>query len=257
MEMLQSAARVIRVIELLAERKSMRLDDVALELEVHKSNALRLLGTLRRFDWVAVDEQQGRYRLGHGLIRVGEAASAGFRMDKAIAIAERLRDLTGETVHISIPAGDAMLIVGTIESQNVLRVIFNLGTEDPLHATAVGKAYLACQESGRLTEILDRITLKRYTPTTITSKKKLRAQLDDIRHDGYAINVREALDSTAALAVALNLQGDRQAPICLSITGPAERFTEPTIRSMAAEILKIIEPFQALSSSAESAPEPT
>lgn len=253
MEMLQSAARVIRVIELLTERKSMKLDDVAQELGIHKSNALRLLATLRSFDWVAIDEQHGRYRLGHGLIRVGESASAGFRMDEAIAIAERLRDLTGETVHVSIPAGDSMLIVGTIESQNVLRVIFNLGTEDPLHATAVGKAYLACQDPVRLTEILSRITLTRYTSATITKKKELRAQLDEIRRDGYSINVREALDGTAALAVALNLQGDRQAPVCLSITGPAERFTEATMRSMAAQILTIIEPFQALPPSIESA----
>lgn len=253
METLQSAARVIRVIELLTERTSMKLDGVAQELGIHKSNALRLLATLRSFNWVAIDEQHGRYRLGHGLIRIGEAASAGFRMDEAIAMAERLRDLTGETVHISIPAGDSMLIVGTIESRNALRVIFNLGTEDPLHATAVGKAYLACQEQARLAEILDRIDLTPYTPATITSKEELRAQLDEIRRDGYAINVREALDSTAALAVALNLQGDRQSPICLSITGPAERFTEMTMRSMAAEILTIIEPFQALSPSADSA----
>lgn len=256
MEMLQSAARVIRVIELLTDQKSMRLDDVARELDIHKSNALRLLATLRNFDWVAVDEQNGRYRLGHGLIRIGDAASAGFRMDEAIGIAERLRDLTGETVHISIPAGDSMLIVGTIESQNVLRVIFNLGTEDPLHATAVGKAYLACQDPIRLTEILNRLTLTRYTPATITKKKELRAQLDEIRRDGYAINVREALDGTAALAVALNLQGDRQTPVCLSITGPAERFTEDTMRSMAAEILKIIEPFQALPQTLAATPDP-
>lgn len=257
MEMLQSAARVVRVIDLLTERDSMKLDDVAQDLGIHKSNALRLLATLRGFDWVAVDEQHGRYRLGHGLIRVGEAASAGFRMDEAIALAERLRDLTGETVHISIPAGDSMLIVGTIESQNVLRVIHSLGTEDPLHSTAVGKAYLACQDSGRITEILNRIKLTRYTPSTIVTKKELRAQLDAIRQDGYAINVREALDSTAALAVALNLQGDRQSPVCLSITGPAERFSESAMRGMAAEILTIIEPFQALLPSATSSSAPS
>lgn len=246
MEMLQSAARVIRVIEILTESESMKLDDVALELGIHKSNALRLLATLRTFDWVTVEEPSGRYRLGHGLIRIGDVASAGFRMDEAIALAERLRDLTGETVHISIPAGDAMLIVGTIESQNALRVIVTLGTEDPLHATAVGKAYLACQSPDRLSEILDRIKLTRFTTATITSKKDLRAQLDQIRQDGYAVNLAEALERTSALAVALNLQGDRRSPVCLSITGPADRFTEVAMRGMAAEILNIIEPFQAL-----------
>ena len=246
MEPIRSAARVVSVIELIASRESMRLDEVAEELGVHRSNALRLLATLRSSDWVAVDERDGSYRLGHGLIRVGESASAGFRMDKATALAEELRDLTGETVHISIPAGSSMLIVGAIESQNVLRVIYSLGTEDPLHATAVGKAYLACQDEERLEDVLKRIRLTQLTPYTITSKKELRRQLDAIRSDGYAINFRESIDGTSALAVALNLQGDRQAPVCLSITGPAERFTEEAMRGMAAEILEIVEPFQAL-----------
>lgn len=248
MEMLQSAARVIQTIGLLAERETIKLDDVAAELGIHKSNALRLLATLRSFDWVAVDERHGRYRLGHGLIRIGEAASAGFQMDEAIALAERLCDLTGETVHVSIPAGDRMLIVGTVESPNALRVIQSLGSEDPLHATAVGKAYLACQDADRLDEILGRIKLTKYTSHTVTSKQVLRGQLGTIRAEGFATNFREALEGTAALAVALNLQGDRQAPVCLSITGPADRFNEDAMRGMAEQILTIVEPFQALRS---------
>jgi|GEM_PF-1290793 DNA-binding IclR family transcriptional regulator len=246
MEPIRSAARVVSVIELLANGNRMRLDEIAAVLGVHKSNALRLLATLRTSDWVTVDERDGSYHLGHGLIRIGESASSGFQMEKATSLAERLRDLTGETVHISIPAGKFMLIVGTIESHNPLRVIHSLGTQDPLHATAVGKVYLACQTDEHLAEIFKKIKLSQHTAHTITTKKDLLNQLGQIRRDGYAVNIRESIDDTTAIAVALDLQGDQQAPVCLSITGPAERLSEETMRGMASAILKIVEPFQAL-----------
>jgi DNA-binding IclR family transcriptional regulator len=62
MEPIRSAARVVSVIELLANGNRMRLDEIAAVLGVHKSNALRLLATLRTSDWVTVDERDGSYR---------------------------------------------------------------------------------------------------------------------------------------------------------------------------------------------------
>ena len=52
--LLETAARVVRSVEYVAREGKVRLDDVA----GHKSNALRLLNTLRELDWIVVDERR-------------------------------------------------------------------------------------------------------------------------------------------------------------------------------------------------------
>src|SRR5579884_1898372 len=95
---LQSAARVVQAIEMIARRREAKLGEVAAELGIHKSNALRLLETLRTLDWIVVDAQRS-YRLGPALVGIGKAAADGTHLDELLRKAEIVRDITGETVH--------------------------------------------------------------------------------------------------------------------------------------------------------------
>lgn len=246
MTTLQSAERVIQTIDLIAKRQSVRLDEVAAELGIHKSNALRLLATLRKHGWVAAVEHRGRYELGHALIQIGTAASSNFRIEVAYRLAEQLRDLTGETVHISVSNGLSMVTIGAVESQLSLRVIHDIGQAEDMYSTAVGKAYLACQDDEHLEMILSQIEFSGHTAETITSVEPLRAEILATRLRGYARNVREADINTAAIAVALNLLGDRTHPVCLSITGPAERFAADAMEETATQMLRLVDTYRAI-----------
>lgn len=245
---LQSAARVIQTVEFLAARGTARLDDVAKVLEIHKSNALRLLSTLREFRWVEVDTSRSEYSLGPRLVSVGEAAVAGLGLQKAWKVAEGLRDLTGESVDISIPVGHRMLIVGHVESRNPLKVLLPIGTEDFLHSSAVGKVYLATLPDHELESLVDELKLIQVAPSTITSAEALIDHIRIVREHGYATNYEEAREGTAAIAVALNL-GSGPTVAALSITGPIDRFTPDVIDSLAPDILGLVAPYQALSPS--------
>src|SRR2546430_15732343 len=63
----RSVERAISILDLLAQGGWRTGADVARELHVHRSTALRLLGTLERHALVERDQRTARYRLGRRL----------------------------------------------------------------------------------------------------------------------------------------------------------------------------------------------
>ena len=63
---------------------------------------------------------------------------------------------------------------------------FSPGTHLPACVSAAGRVILAHEETEKLDTYFKNIKLKRYTPSTITSKAKLRTELEKIRRQGYA-----------------------------------------------------------------------
>ncbi|GGM61864.1 IclR family transcriptional regulator [Dactylosporangium sucinum] len=241
---LQNATRVVQLIELLAARKAISLDDAAAELGVHKSNALRLLATLRELGWVTSNNSRTEYHLGHRLIAIGQSAVSGDTLQQVLKIAAEVCDLTGETVHVSVPTGTHMITVGRIDSPNSLRVTRDIGHEDTLHATAVGKVYLAWLPEDEAAALLSRIPLSRLTPKTLTSKSAILKELKTIRETGYAVNLEETEIGVTALAVLLQVL-PHTTPFALSLTGPSSRWSHTEIDKALPEILTIVGPFRA------------
>jgi DNA-binding IclR family transcriptional regulator len=242
---LQNASRVVQTIEALADRQPMRLDDLAEELGVHKSNVLRLLATLRNHGWVTVNENRTLYSLGPRLVPIGQAAVPDIELAKALELAGELRDLTGETVHISVTSGPYLVIVGKVESLNALRVSLDVGSEDHLHSTASGKVALASLPDEELRLAVDELDLKAMTPNTVTDKERLLEQVEAARKDGYALNQEEGREGISSVAVSLSFGGASQ-PFSLSITGPVERWTREAIQERLPDILAVVEPYQYL-----------
>ena len=140
---LQSATRVVKLIEHIATAPQSRLDDVAELLGVHKSNAYRLLATLHELDWVSVNEDRTQYSLGSRMLQLGHAAAPGEEVAAAQVMAAALSSRSGETVNLSIASAASMVTVGEAPSVHELRVSHGIGTTDPFHTSAVGKLYLA------------------------------------------------------------------------------------------------------------------
>lgn len=242
---LQNATRVVRLIELIAANKAIGLDDAATELGVHKSNAQRLLATLRGLGWVTSNPGNTEYYLGHKLIAIGQSVVSDDALQLVLKVADEICDLTGETVHVSVPTGTHMIIVGRVDSPNSLRVIRDIGQEDTLHATAVGKVYLAWLPEDEAAALLGRTQMSRLTPKTLTSKTALLQELKTIRSNGYAINAEETALGVTALAVLLRVL-PHTTPFALSLTGPSTRWTHEEIERALPEIMTIVEPYRAI-----------
>ena len=143
-------------------------------------------------------------------------------------LARALAAETGETVNIAVRSEGAALYLDQIAGSSSLQSHNWVGQRIPLHATANGKVLLSGLMPEQIaTEVGQR--LRAYTPTTITSIKKLLVDIDSVRDAGHAVVVDELEMGLTAIAAPLrNAHGDVIAS--LSVSGPTFRFDEEQVK---------------------------
>lgn len=104
---------------------------------------------------------------------------------------KRLRDVTGETVHLAVPNGTSMVYIEKLESPSAVRMASRIGTSVSLHSTAVGKAYMAALNAATLNPLLENLPMPRYTPSTVVELADLQAQLRLTRERGWSVDGEE------------------------------------------------------------------
>lgn len=132
------------------------------------------------------------FELGPRLIQL--ASRSWGRSDLRVAAGEelrRLRDTTGETVHLAVPSGTRMVYIEKLESPSAVRMASRIGTSVSMHSTAVGKAYLAVLTEAQREALLPQLELTRYTPNTVVKLDALRRQLKTVQARGWAVDDEE------------------------------------------------------------------
>ncbi|RZI68662.1 IclR family transcriptional regulator [Variovorax guangxiensis] len=104
---------------------------------------------------------------------------------------KRLRDLTGETVHLAVPNGTNMVYIEKLESPSAVRMTSRIGTSVSLHATAVGKAYMAALDDDALKPLLKGLPMPRYTANTTADIGALREEIAQTRARGWSVDNEE------------------------------------------------------------------
>lgn len=218
----RSVDRAISILDLLAAGSGRTGAEVARELRVHRSTALRLLGTLERHGMVERDPRTARYSLGRRLPQLASVVTGEFDLRSvARPVCERLAVAAGETATLDVLAGDVIVPIEQATASTSVVSVNWLGGRYPAHCTASGKA-IAAFASHAVRERLLALPLDRVTPHTITDRAKLAAQLDEVRHSGVARTHEElevGLDAIAAPVFGAG--GDVVA--ALDVSGPSHR----------------------------------
>src|SRR5579864_2410363 len=218
----RSVERAIAILDLLAEGGWRTGAEVARELGVHRSTALRLLGTLERHGLVERDRRTAKYRLGQRLPQLASVVTGELDLRfVARPVCEQLADAVGETVTLDVLAGDSIEpIEQATASTSVVRVNW-LGRRYPAHCTASGKVILAFAPEAVRRRLLAG-PLERWTASTLTDRAALEAQLDEARRTGVARTHEELEVGLDALAAPVfGSQGDVVA--ALDVSGPSHR----------------------------------
>jgi DNA-binding IclR family transcriptional regulator len=232
----QSVDRALRILEILARSGESGVTEIAAMLDVHKSTAFRLVATLEQHGLVEQVEGRGKYRLGVGLLRLAGATSA--RLDvvqEARPLCKQLAAATGETVNLATLSGHSALYLDQVAGPSALQPHNWVGQHIPLHATSNGKVLMAWLTDSDLRDLLGR--LPAFTDTTITSKGKLRKELEAVRETGYAVAVDELeVGLTAIAAPVRNAHGD---VICsMSLSGPTFRLPPERVAEVVPQLVE-------------------
>jgi len=132
------------------------------------------------------------YALGPRLLQL--ASRSWGRSELRLAAVDelkRLRDLTGETVHLAVPSGSLMVYIEKLESPSAVQMSSRIGTTVCLHATAVGKAWLAQLDDAARERVLGELDLPAFTDKTLTTLPALRKQLALTRKRGWSMDDEE------------------------------------------------------------------
>lgn len=219
---LQSVARAVRALELIAEAGELGVTELGRRLGVHKATASRLVATLAERGLVERDPSSEKYRLGFGLIRLAGAAMAGLDLVRtAHPIVEDLAGRTRETVNLGVLSGGAVVYVDQVSGTRAIVSVSWVGRRTPLHATSNGKVLLASMPDAERERLLF-APLERATPSTIVDVGVLLGQLREVRLRGYAQTVEELEEGLNAVAAPVR-QADGQVIAALSVSGPAFR----------------------------------
>jgi DNA-binding IclR family transcriptional regulator len=212
----QSVDRALGILEVLARVGEAGVTEIAAELGVHKSTAFRLVATLEGHRLVEQTADRGRYRLGVGILRLAGATAA--RLDlvqEARPVCRQLAADTGETVNIAVLSESSALYLDQVAGSSALQPHNWVGQRIPLHATSNGKVLLSGLPDSEVLALVGK--LPSYTPRTITTRTRLREELDRVREQGFALAVDELeVGLTAVAAPVRNAHGDVVASMSVS-----------------------------------------
>jgi DNA-binding IclR family transcriptional regulator len=228
---LESLGTVEKALDVLfhlhAEGAPRGVTDIGRALGLPKSTAHRLVTALGRRGLVEADGV-GRYRPGTALVSLGLGV---LDREPVVALArpvlEREAEESGETLFLAGARAGHLLVLDKVEGTGFLRAAPRIGSEVPLHATAVGKLHLAFAPD----RVRAEDPLPRFTPRTRTTQAALERECARTRRRGWAEN-REEWQPGLAVVAAPVLVGERL-EATLALAAPAVRLPSERAPSMA------------------------
>ena len=224
---IQSVVMAGQIIQALAAAgQPMRLTALANQLGEPKARMHRHLSTLKHLGFVEQDAQTELYKLGLKLAPVGQAALEQFDLRRlAEPYMLRLRDLTGQTTVLSIPANGDAIVSAAWEFPNPVMISVKLGYRLPAHASAQGRLTLAFSSADLQQRVLAR-KLTAHTPRTLTDPAKVRERLAIIRKQLYELAMDETLLGISAVAAPI-LNFDNELVGTIAIVGTTQHVHDP------------------------------
>lgn len=197
----QSVIRALRLVQhLMAAGKPMRITELTTLTAMPKSTVHRLMTSLCEAGLLKQEAHSDRYDLGplafqmvHMLLQRGGPDILAYPELKELAAS------TGEEVNLGVPLGDTMVYVQKIHTERALRIDIPVGSQVPMHCTAIGKAYLAAKGW----ETFTHLPLARHTDHTITYWPHLIRDLEETARLGYSTDREEFLDGVTCVGAAI------------------------------------------------------
>ena len=230
-ESLSSLEKAIKILVLLSTvRRSMDVNQVSKQLGFPKSTVYRLIKVLIKHQLIEQDPEYRGYRLGSRLFQMANIVKYYRRVaDISRPFMEELRNITGETVILTVIEERKAVVLRGFEGTHALRMVFDEGSRMPLHAGATCKILLAHLSAEEQDQVIQE-GLPRYTENTITDAIQLKRELAEIRQNGYAQSDGELHVGVKAIAAPIrNFSG--QVIASINLVGPAHRFQQSDMKN--------------------------
>lgn len=221
--LIRSLARGLAVLDAFSpSRPELTLADIAAAAEVTPASAVRIGHTLVTSGYMVRNPATKGFRPGPRMLGAGLATLVSLTLPE---IAEpflfELRDRSGETVNLAVPAESEMVMVFRAPSTSFPPAVRYPSPNLSYHNSSVGLAVLASLPSADAESILGRARPDLRTSRSL-SVEAARAQFATIRRRGYAINDQGTTSGQRSLAApVLTTAGEPVAAV--NVSAPVDR----------------------------------
>lgn len=204
---IQSVKTAFDILSYIQDSGEVGVSEVAEALSISKSTAYNHLSTLVALDCLVKSNE--RYRIGLKFLQLGHHAREQYRIYQAAKTeADQLANETGERVQVMVAENYRGIYIYQTSGEKAIQTDSHIGSTVNLHSTAVGKAFLAHLPESELSTYLDQIEFTNLTHNTITDPDRLMDQLEDVRDQGYATNLEEAIQGMNAIGAPIFTEDD-------------------------------------------------
>ncbi|MFA8343858.1 MAG: IclR family transcriptional regulator [Rhodothermaceae bacterium] len=198
-----SLKKAKQILEYVSQNQGeMRQVDIQKYLSMKKTTAHRYFEALEEMNFL--EKKNDRYFLGLELLRLGnKVQSRNLILHSLNPILEAIVSEINETVNVAQFNGDSATYIQRVESSRNLQFRVALGDNLPLYCTGLGKAILSLLSDHQVKNLVDEIPFIKFTENTITDKRTLLNQVNEIREKGYAVECEEFEEGLICLSVPL------------------------------------------------------
>jgi IclR family transcriptional regulator, pca regulon regulatory protein len=204
-------------------RPVLGIADIADHLGMSRSTTHRYVITLVALGYLEQGASR-KYRLGLRVTDLGMSAlnSTGLR-EHSHPYLQELRQRTSYTVSLAVLDGSDVLLVNRARSfrrgQSDIELDLHAGSRLPAYCTSMGKLLLAYLPDSLQRELFSSMKLTKRGPNTITSKKALRDELDEVRTAGFAVNDEELLPGLYSISTSVR-NSEREVVAAIAMAAP-------------------------------------
>lgn len=224
---IQTVTNALRVLEAFEADEVLGVTELSKRLHLHKNNVFRILATLEEKGWVDQCADTERYRLGPACVRLGYASARTRSLTRhGRNVIETLCRETGESTHLAILHGTEVMMLDGVQAAGPLVTGLHLGGRLWPHCTAVGKVLLACGTPDTIERYDGAVaasgTLPKATSKTVVDRDKLLEHLQQVRVQGFALDVEECADGVVSAAAPV-FDATSMLVASIAISAPASR----------------------------------
>ena len=219
---IQSVDRAAAILKALAGGQGrLGVSELADRLGLARPTVHGLLQTLLAQGFVEQDRSSEKYQLGAGLLQLGFSyLDVNELRSRSIPYAAQLAVRTKAAVRVGVMHGPTAVIVHHVFRPDATLQILEVGSQLPLHASALGKALLAFAPADVIRDLLSG-PLERLTKRT-PNATALRAQLAAIRVHAIATERDEAVLGESSVAAPI-FDRSGNAVGAVAVVGDTER----------------------------------
>jgi IclR family acetate operon transcriptional repressor len=203
---IQSIERALDLLDILADADGeLALGEIAAKSKLNNSTCHHLLATLVKRGYVGRNRRTRAYFLGGRITELSNRRLKQFNLaDIATPELKQLADATGESVHLAVMQGAALVTLVKLESRLPIRVgADDISKTNAAHATATGKAILAWLPEPEIARVIAANGLSRFTERTIVTISALMEELRLVRRNGCSMDNEEFQPGVVCVGAAI------------------------------------------------------